>query len=121
MKLIKHGVSRWVFLIGSVAIKFPSLSSWRQFLLGLLANMREAEWSCCDDRFCPIVFKITGGFAVVMKRAETLTDIEFDGFDYDRFVCDPTRELNIVNLVERKSDSFGRLKNGKIVAVDYGN
>lgn len=120
MRIIRYGSARWVILTKRFAFKFPSLSSWRQFLLGLLANIRESEWHSHDDRFCPIKLSISGGVLVVMPRCEPLTEAEFATFDYDEFVSDKGREFSIVNLVENKDDSFGRLGN-KIVAVDYGN
>jgi hypothetical protein len=44
---MKKGSSRWVFFIFNLAIKIPSLYSWKNFLLGLLANMQEVEFSKC--------------------------------------------------------------------------
>lgn len=69
---MKRGITRWVFLTEKYAIKIPVLSSWKQFLLGLLANMQEKYWwknmphknlarVCYCDRF---------GFLLIMERAD---------------------------------------------------
>lgn len=108
---LAYGVTRTVWLIGKYALKFPRLSEWRLFLLGLLANMQEALFSGTWPELCPVIWSLPGGFLVVMKRAESISDEDFDNLDKARFKDLP---------VEMKSDSFGLL-NGKVVIVDYGN
>jgi len=62
---LDKGVTRWVIIVWpKFVIKVPSLSSWKQFLQGLLANMQEEFWwkSTKDKRLCPTWFSICGGF-----------------------------------------------------------
>lgn len=114
---IAYGVTRKVFLVGSLAIKIPATVEWRLFLLGLLANMQEAKWSHTGwPELCPVLWSVPGGFFLVMRRARVLTDEEFLVLDMERWV----QQENYTVPAEIKSDSFGYL-DGKLVAVDYGN
>ena len=117
----REGVTREVILTRHYAIKFPSMfRGWKMFLCGLLANMQEREFSRAEwPELCPVVFSLPGGWIVVMRRAEPLTDAEWSSFDeawYWKF-CEPA-DYHVP--VEQKQSSFGKL-DGKIVAVDYGN
>lgn len=114
---LAHGVTRNVVLVGRYAFKFPALSEWRLFLLGLLANMQECIFSKTGwPELCPVVWSLPGGFLVVMRRAEILTDEQFATTDLESFVSKPDYTIP----AELKSDSFGYL-DGRLVAVDYGN
>jgi len=110
---LKRGITREVLLIGKYAFKFPSFRSWWLFLEGLQCNMNELQRQRCSEHFCPILFKLPGGFLIVMPRATetSLTDDEYEEF----------RKINELHCyVERKDCSFGILK-GKLTAVDYGS
>ncbi len=107
---MKSGVTRDVLLIGRYAFKFPSFQSWRQFLMGLIANQHEKMWAKSDKRLCPIHTYVPGGFLNVMLRAEPIK--EGYGEEIDKMKAD-------LLPVERKYSSFGLL-NGQLVAVDYG-
>ncbi len=110
---LKRGITREVLLIGNYAFKLPSFRSWYLFLEGLQCNMQETDRQRCSEHFCPIIFRIPGGFLNIMPRATetTLTDDEFVKF----------RELNELHVyVEGKDCSFGII-NGKLMAVDYGS
>ncbi len=118
----KSGATRWVFLIGSIAIKLPRASSWKSLLHGMLANMQEAQWRDMHYALCPIICAAPLGLVVVMKRARPLTAAEWRRLNYTRFVERPHMRLP----VERKRDSFGWLggaedADGRVVAVDYGS
>ncbi len=106
----KRGITREVFLIGKWAIKLPSVRSWRLFLQGLLGNMQEKELSGFDDRLCPVVFSIWGGWVSIMPRCGSLPEFtdEMGG------ICE------YMGFIEKKLCSFGLL-DGKLVAVDYGS
>ncbi len=109
------GATRAVLLVGRVAIKAPRMSTWRTFLNGLLANMQEREFARTGwPELCPVVFSVPGGWLLVMRRAEPLSDAEW-------YTVHPEwgdREEYAVP-VEIKRDSFGVL-DGRIVAIDYG-
>lgn len=120
-----YGTTRTVLLIGKYALKFPSCSSWKLFLHGLLANMQEKSFSSMGiPELAPVVFSIWGGFLVVMPRAEVKSFDDPSRFDYlDSFFESIKLSVNfalIDDIVERKVCSVGLL-NGKIVAVDYGS
>jgi hypothetical protein len=114
----RTGVMREVLLIGRWAVKLPKLTRcWRNFLQGLLANMQERElFARGYAQLCPVVFSIPGGWLVVMRRAEPLTDKFLEDFDMEQFteLADGTM-LDI----EMKGDTFGML-DGHPVVVDYG-
>jgi len=127
MELIKTGATRWVFLIGKYAIKFPSLYSWRLFLRGLLGNDQEVQWGRSfqwTKKLCPIFWTCFGRFIVIMPRVKVMTPKEFselkesiayyawlDGVEEDKMPPMPC---------ELKADSFGWL-NGRLVIIDYGS
>lgn len=114
---LAYGCTRIVVLFGPWAFKIPSLTEWRLFLLGLLANMQESTFSKAGwPELCPVLFSLPGSFLVVMRRAREMTDQEFLGFDVGKWV--DRGEYTIP--VEFKSDSFGYLDD-RIVAIDYGN
>jgi hypothetical protein len=114
----RQGITREVILTRRYAIKIPKLIyGWQKFLCGLLANMQEATFARAGwPELCPVVFSIPGGWLVVMRRAEPLSDAEWEAFDAPAF-CETTGYLI---PAEFKQDSFGML-DGRIVAVDYGN
>jgi len=108
------GATRKVILTRRLAFKVPNMMSWKSFLLGLVSNIKEKEFSGYSHRLCPIKFSIPSGFLVVMPRCLPLNQEEWEiYFDFDEF-C---REAGV--WVEPKIDSFGRYQ-GRIVAVDYG-
>lgn len=112
---MKRGATRIVFFLGAYAIKLPALYSWRGFLIGLLANMTEREFSAAFDApLCPVLFSLPGGFANVMPKAQPLSSEEFKSLDLDAFL----ERGDWVVPAERKQCSFGWL-NGRIVVVDY--
>jgi hypothetical protein len=117
MRICIRGATRHVILTSRFAWKIPSLWSWRNFLLGLLANLQER---CVSElkipELAPVLFALPLGFLVVMPRARILTDEEFRQLDYLAFAERPGSILP----VERKRESFGWL-NGRIVAIDYGS
>lgn len=116
--MMKLGQSRTVFLTRSYAIKLPRTASWRSFLWGLLSNLQEADlgrrgW----PELCPVLFAAPGGILVVMPRAEICTDVTAPSEDdYRRMTTHPERCVP----AEWKADSWGRLPDGRLVAVDYG-
>ena len=114
----KQGITREVFLTRRYAVKIPKLLyGWHKFLCGLLANMQEATFSRAGwPELCPVVFAVPGGWMIVIRRVEPLSDAEWASFDAEAF-CE-TKDYMIP--AEFKRDSFGRL-DGRIVAIDYGN
>lgn len=125
---VRTGVTRDVFLVGSLAFKLPKLTyGWKCFLQGLLANMQERQFAATGwPEFCPIRFSIPGGWLVVMSRARPLTaaelataPIEMKPFAHGA-VPWLTLDADYIIPVECKEDSFGVFE-GRIVAVDYGN
>ena len=117
MTIIKSS-TRWVFVAKKFVYKIPSLYSFKHFLLGLLANMQEVEFSKCKDFkkvLCPVKFYLSLGVLVVMPKVRILKPNEVS----KDFLKDFCLNANLKDLVEFKHDSFGYLDN-KLVAVDYG-
>ena len=115
MKL-KKGTTRYVILFENFVIKIPSFYSWKNFLLGIVANLQEVTfWNAFKhEKLCPIILNING-FIIIMPKAKELTFEEFKTFNYNEFIDIDTWKIP----VENKLNSFGKIKN-KIVAVDYG-
>lgn len=121
IRMVERGCSRMVLLVGPYAFKFPSARyGWRQFLNGLIHNMNErAIWrGTRDSRLCPILFSIRGGWLVVMKRAEMLSEANLAQIDLNLWAR--SLDESCVASVEPKPDSFGWLGH-TLVAVDYGD
>lgn len=117
------GTTRKVILIGSWAIKLPALTEWRLFLMGLLANMQESQFSRLGwPELCPVIFAAPGGICLIMQRAEPLTRDQFFALDYAEWIKrgEDLPKGEWVIPVENKLDSFGVIGD-RIVAVDYGN
>jgi hypothetical protein len=116
----RAGAMREVFLVGRWAVKLPKLTrGWRQFLRGLLANLEERELSANQwSELCPVVFSVPGGWLIIMRRAEPLTDEFLANFDMMGFLMpDDGRAFPDI---EPKGSSLGML-DGRVVAVDYGS
>ena len=118
----QQGATRYVLVTKRWVFKFPRWSDesrnrgrvksgWELFLRGLLANMQERLfWTTKDERLCPVVFYIWGGWLVVMPRCEWPVpeeqqppDEHWDGLPYDP---NPT--------------NVGRYQ-GRLVLIDYGS
>lgn len=117
IEINRCGCTRLVILLWRWAIKFPNPRyEWRHFLQGLLANMQEVTFSKTKwVKLCPVLWSLPGGWILVMRRAQILTDEEFLSMPED-WRDEPEYSIP----AEMKSDSFGWL-NGRIVAVDYGS
>lgn len=114
---INYGATRGVVLLGKYAFKLPRAYSWKHFLLGLIANMQEVEFSRAGwPELCPVVFWLPGGLLVVMRRARSLTQQEFDAIEIPAWL----EKDDYYVPMEPKIENFGMLE-GRIVAVDYGN
>lgn len=114
---IAYGATRVVWLLGNVAIKLPRPQSWKNFLLGLIANMQEREFSLAGwPELCPVLWSVPGGWLVVMRRAAPMSEKLFADFDFDAFV----QKGDYYVPVEPKVENLGVL-DGRVVAVDYGN
>jgi hypothetical protein len=118
VKLCGEGATRRVVLLGPLALKLPRARyGWAPFLRGLLCNMQEVAFSGTGwPELCPVLWRVPGGFLVVMRRARPLTDAEWFGLDVAGFKYGPDYDVP----VECKRDSFG-VVDGRVVAVDYGS
>lgn len=111
----RRGITREVIVVGRLAFKLPSIRSWKCFLQGLVANIKEREHSQLKNkRLCPVLFYLPGGLLVVQRRVKVLTEKEAESFD----LIGISAEARV--WVEPKASSFGWL-DGIVVAIDYGN
>ncbi len=117
---IKHGTTRTVFLIKKYAIKFPRIHHrfrghrWKMFLRGILANIDENYWykhSHKKERMCPVKMMFPLGLFLIMKRAEELTEKEYQLINEKEFSGLPC---------DNKITNFGKI-NDNIVLVDYAD
>jgi hypothetical protein len=82
--------------------------------------MQERQFARCGwPELCPVLFSLPGGWLVVMRRAQVLTDSEWLQLD-EAALMELINRDDYILPVELKSDSFGWL-DGRLVAVDYGN
>jgi hypothetical protein len=111
--IVWSGVTRIVILTQNYAFKVPNFRQWRLGLHGLCANLREREWAPKNDnRLCPVVWCSWGGWLVVMRRAQPLTDEQWKEAKQNRHGFDGVpMDWNRRNL--------GYI-DGRIVLVDYG-
>jgi hypothetical protein len=113
---LERGSTRTVILMKRHAFKLPTLSSWRRFLQGLLANMQEVNWSRIDSPYlCPVLFHPPLGFLVVMPRCASIDSIKTGSMEAENW----RDKGSYLIPVEYKADSFGYYGGG-IVAIDYG-
>lgn len=122
------GTTRWVFLVGNYAIKIPSLSSWKQFLNGLLANMQEREFSKMDKSswhyslIADVHYCDPLGFLLIMERAD---------YTLSEFIMRPWEHQIAENLfkecekqgvpVDKKLSNVGKFGEYELKLIDYGN
>jgi hypothetical protein len=122
---IGMGSSRTAVLLGGVALKFPSHKSWGQFLEGLLDNRKETKVATRgDDRHCPLLASVPGGFCNVMQRADALRPglalKPAPGFSRSEW-----RELTDQGILklevraEINPKNIGRLPDGRLVVLDF--
>ena len=117
--MIKYGTTRMVWILPSHVVKIPRLRwwLWRNFLLGLLGNLQEADFFAVNgnnNKFCPVVFCLWGGWLLIMKRATPLTDKEFHAIP-ERW----WQSNSLLASTEKTISSVGRYE-GRVVAIDYG-
>jgi len=117
MKFINTGATRLVFLTKNYAIKIPRVfiktnkfyGNIISFLEGWKANRYEYKWSKSKifDFLAPIEYSILFSMVIVMKRAQPMTETEFNNLEKFNFGY------------EHKQDSIGFIDN-KPVILDYG-
>lgn len=129
-EIVWTGATRTVILTRRWAIKIPGAWAhrpglwWRTILLGMLGNMQEASFTMLrHPKLCPVWFALPGGFALVMRRARSVSIAEYldmlkDGRADAFFAPDPGDGFMVP--AERKFDSLGWL-DGRLVAIDYGS
>lgn len=129
MNIRRDGCTRIVVLIGSWAIKLPRFGyGYAMGLRGLLCNMQErAIWTLGWPQLCPVLFSLPGGWLLVMRRAEPLTDEQWAAFDFPAYeafrrhrATEGNRMSDGIVPAEYKREHFGMV-DGRMVTVDYGS
>lgn len=109
--IVRHGVTRTVFLIGRYAVKVPTLryglDAWAW---GIVSNTSEREWYSFEDwqgKVAPVLRSWLGGLIQVYPRCEPFDP---NSMEYPLFV----------NFApgDKKPDNYGVL-NGAVVCLDY--
>lgn len=115
MKLITHGITRWVILTRRWAIKFPSPAyKFRFFINGFLCNRDEVRKTKSRAKgICPVALSLFFGFIIIMPRCRGLKD----GEAAEQRNNHPALKVG----AECKEDSFGYNSVGELVAVDYAD
>ena len=113
------GTTRVTLIVcNKYVFKVPTITSYKLFLLGILGNLQEKQFSNLSRKLCPVYFSFPFGLLNIMPYAKPLTREQYFNLDYQNFVYDS--ESNCQLPVEYKLDSFGIYSN-RIVAVDYGS
>jgi hypothetical protein len=117
------GVTRFVVLIGPIAIKIARFVFFRRIqidngLTGMLGNRREHRFGRKGTSFiglCPSFWCSPLGLFQIMRRADPISSEE-----WQRLRGGKARLIykNMSGMIERKQSSFG-LIDGELVAVDY--
>lgn len=119
---VTKGSTRWVLLIGGLAIKVPRIDfGARQFALGLLANSNEYMLSRAaggDRRLARTHAVLFGGLVAVAERVgppirRLLTR--------DEALDLPLREFSGEPGVDDNGFNVGKREDGSLVVLDYGN
>lgn len=108
MRYLSRGITREVFLVGRWAVKIPKVRyGWRLFLVGLLANISETEWSGFVDGATPpnpVVWSLPGGWLNVYRRASP-------------FLGDAD-QVDVSPFGDRKASNLGYV-DGCLVVLDF--
>lgn len=122
---VRAGSTRLTFLVGEYAFKVPNpLFSWKNFLLGMLANDQEVQFYTIDEfrpLFIPLYFRLPYGILNVTAKALPLDRSELDLFRsrIEAKIAQAEKSGGKVP-VEMKPDSFGWWR-GDIRILDYGS
>lgn len=120
--MIKKGTTRTCFIIGKICFKFPTVSKWELFLLGILANLNEIKFEQALHPFTPKIYLSFKGLCNVVEAVDVIEEDDYLNLYME--LIDKKEYENIKpilkNLVEEKPSSIG-MKDGKIYAVDYGS
>lgn len=119
MIALRSGTSRYVLLLGRLAIKVPRLWPLSRIARGLRGNWFERRvalryapvfgW----HELCPVLFADRFGLVLVMPRAEPVTHEDIrQAADDDHYPAPP---------YEFKPEDWGRLPDGRVVAVDFAD
>ena len=113
-----RGTTRLAVCIGPVAIKFPRRADERRY------NREEARrWKVARmenrPKLCPVLFAVPCGLALVMQRATPLNENEAHHLRATRGLPEWHYMLGDPNPFEPKASDWGRLDDGRLVALDY--
>lgn len=117
----RKGTTRIVFVFKHFVIKFPSFSSWKLFLHGLLANIQEGSFTKAMEKqtgLVPVYYFNSLGFCLISKRARLVKHRGLFWVELTRLVV--TSELHEdFWLDDVKPENFGFINN-QLVKIDLG-
>lgn len=122
---VYYGVTRTVYLVGSIAIKIPSFFSWDFFLRGILANIYECgRWGYyfhlqlgypeLKHPLCPVLYLAPLGLFVIQRRA--IQPRNFTDKHLNRYKKQLRRNPYTSDF---KTENFGFIGR-RLVCLDYG-
>jgi hypothetical protein len=114
----RRGTTRLTVCIGPVAIKFSRHAD------GQRCNRDEARrWKAARKenrpKLCPVLFAVPCGLALVMRRATPLTADEAHHLRATRGLPEWHYVPDDPDPFEPKASDWGRLSDGRLVALDY--
>lgn len=119
---MKTGTTRIVFEFEQVVVKVPNITRWLNFLQGLVGNMNESRtWRWNSGKFekgtshllCPVVWCSWGGWILIMKKAKTLTEKQWESIDN---ISEFKRSFGGDDTMA----NYGYYQN-RLVKIDYAN
>lgn len=133
---IKTGFGRIVFVFDKFVIKIPKPTRISTFAFGVMENLKERYWYCADSTvyvnkdypswMCPLIWSSSTGLINVMKKADILTQKEYDSAPravqvlFDFHLEELQNKLKPYGLdSDVRYDNIG-FYNDNLVMVDYG-
>lgn len=118
MHIDRRGATRVVIVMRHIVIKIPAITSWKLFLLGLLANMQEREFSAIGDpNLCPVITSSRFGFFIIMPRCQPIKHMGLYATELHRIRGRLPQDFY---LSDAKPENFGYIR-GRLVKLDYGS
>jgi len=116
---IRVGSSRWVLLVGRLAIKVPRMWPPSRIASGLRANeferlvMRRYAPAFGWRELCPVLWADRFGLLLLMPRTEPVSQVDV------YLLSAAVLEHHPAPPCEMKAEHWGRLPDGRIVAVEF--
>ena len=120
--MIKKGSTRTVLVLNKIVIKFPTLSNYKLFIIGVLGNLIEKQLYNNNPRedLGEVLYGSKTGLFLIMRKYKILSnDIswsELQDYIHNKYQYDNLKEVMISDI---KPSNWG-MNGNNLVLVDYG-